>query len=420
MPVLIPPFCPNPNCVFHNPDHPRFPGCSGCRRWYSQDGSYHTASRGIVRRFRCRACDASCSEQTFRLDYYVKRRISYRRIEQGITSCCGVRALGRSLGCSPGSVSNRVSRLARQYIAAHERILAAVSLREPLAADGFQSFAVSQYYPNNIHLLTGCDSQFLYFIDYVTIRRAGTMTKRQKRLRRALEQVYRADPGGIRRSFANLAAAIAKLADRSTLPCITLWTDKKTAYREALSGIPAIRQRIIDHTFEHPTVSSRRARDVHNPLFPVNYMDREFRKGLAEHVRESTRFARNVNNSMERLWVYLGVHNYRKQFRLNTPIAERRFHAIEAGIDRQRIDEALSNLYARRRFLTRESVRGCARNLWLRRYSTPLRGEDPQLLAKVRRLGAQGEINVQELRRQMGISKSSYPKREYVPAYAFS
>jgi len=145
--VLIPPFCPYPKCVFHNPDHPKFPGCSGCHRWFSQDGSYCTASRGIVRRFRCKACERSCSEQTFRLDYYVKRRISYRRIEQGITSCCGVRALGRSLGCSPGSVSNRVSRLARQYIAAHERILAEVSLREPLAADGFQSFTVSQYYP---------------------------------------------------------------------------------------------------------------------------------------------------------------------------------------------------------------------------------------------------------------------------------
>ncbi|HUX52749.1 MAG TPA: hypothetical protein VMW73_18315, partial [Spirochaetia bacterium] len=237
--------------------------------------------------------------------------------------------------------------------------------------------------------------------------------------RRALEQLYRADPGGIRRSFSNLAVAIAKLADRSELSRITLWTDKKTAYRDALSGIPAIRRRIIDHTFEHPTVSSRRARDVHNPLFPVNYMDREFRKGLAEHVRESTRFARNVNNSMERLWVYLGVHNYRKQFRLNTPVAERRFHAIEAGIDRQRIDEALANLYSRRRLLTQEPVRGCARNLWLRRYSTPLRGEDPQLLAKVRRLGAQGEINVQDLRRQMCDSKSSCPKREYVPGYAF-
>ena len=416
--MLIPPFCPNPRCVFHYLNLPEFPRCCGAYRWYTRCGSYLTASRGIVQRFRCSACGVSCSEQTFRLDYYVKRRISYRRIEQGITCCCGVRALGRSLGCSAASVSNRVSRLARQYIAAHERILKTVRLREPLAADGFQSFAVSQYYPNNIHLLAGCESQYLYFIDYVTIRRSGTMTRRQKRLRRALEQLYRADPGGIRRSFASLAVALAKLADSSELPRFTLWTDRKTAYRNALSHIPAIRKRFIDHTFEHQRVSSRRTRDVHNPLFPVNYIDRELRKGLAEHVRETTRFARNVNNSMERFWVYLGVHNYRKQFRLNTPIADRQLHALKAGIDRDRIDATLANLYSRRRFLSREPVRGCARNLWLRRYLTPLRGEDPRLLAKVRRLGAQQQIDVASLRAQMGASKLSCPKREYVPAYA--
>ncbi|HUX12191.1 MAG TPA: hypothetical protein VMW87_04135, partial [Spirochaetia bacterium] len=76
--------------------------------------------------------------------------------------------------------------------------------------------------------------------------------------------------------------------------------------------------------------------------------------------------------------------------------------------------------YAKRRFLSQEPVRGCARNLWLRRYATPLRAEDPRLLAKVRRLGARGKIDVAQLRTQMGISKLQYPKPEYVPAYALS
>ncbi|MCX7788486.1 MAG: hypothetical protein N2442_12415 [Spirochaetes bacterium] len=56
---------------------------------------------------------------------------------------------------------------------------------------------------------------------------------------------------------------------------------------------------------------SRRARTRSNPLFAVNYLDREVRKDAANHVRETTRGSRNVKDLMNRLALNQVVHNYR-------------------------------------------------------------------------------------------------------------
>ena len=52
----------------------------------------------------------------------------------------------------------------------------------------------------------------------------------------------------------------------------------------------------------------RRARSRDNPLFAVNYMDREVRKDVANHVRQTTRGARNVKDPMNRLAIYRVMH----------------------------------------------------------------------------------------------------------------
>lgn len=80
----------------------------------------------------------------------------------------------------------------------------------------------------------------------------------------------------------------------------------------------------------HKTVSSRAARTPANPLFPVNYLDREIRKDLHEHVRETACFGRNVNAQMERLTLYLFYHNYRNRHRAH---GDRHSNAEMAGLD---------------------------------------------------------------------------------------
>lgn len=415
--MLRPRFCPNRDCEYHDADHPRLHRV-GTERWYARSGYYRSRVHGIVQRFRCRRCGTTCSERTFALDYYVKRRVSFLRVERCIISCSGVRAAARALGCSADTISNRVSRLARQYLAAHAQLLRGLSLQESVAADGFQSFAVSQFYPNNIHLLAGCESQFVYGCDYVTIRRAGTMTERQRRLREALEQLYRAPRDGINRSFRHLVRQLERLSHRSKCLPDILWTDLRGEYSQELSRNRTIRALMAAGRFEHRTVSSRRHRDVRNRLFAVNYLDREIRTGLAEHVRQTTRFARNVNNSMERLWVYLGAHNLRKPHRLNNPKADTTVHAQRAGISGRRIEAALSGLYTSRRFFSQHSLSQPAQTLWRRAYPTPLRGVPPNLLRRVRTLGAKRKIDVEAICAQLGISKPQTPRPECLPSYA--
>ncbi|MFO8065265.1 MAG: hypothetical protein R6V29_11630 [Spirochaetia bacterium] len=123
----------------------------------------------------------------------------------------------------------------------------------------------------------------------------------------------------------------------------------------------------------HCTVSSTAARTRVNPLFAVNYLDRELRKDVGEHVRESTRFSRSVHGTFDRLNVYCLVHNLTKQFRLNAPRAHaQRTHASQAGIDPKLIHQILGWVYHHRAFRTRSAIRGPILWQWLRMHTTPL------------------------------------------------
>ena len=364
MKSFIPRFCPNPECSAHEPD----PASSYSD--YLLWGSYETKAFGQVQRFRCSRCGKTFSRQTFRVDYYAKQVVDYDDLAGRLSSCESLRAIGRALGRSCDSVSNRISRAARQALAAESRLSSFRAPSENLAADGFESFCVSQYFPNNIHLLVGQESQFAYAANHVTLRRKGRMTKRQRRRREELEKRYRVPPKGIEGAFAAIGTeALRVLSDSSRLE-ITLWTDCKREYRWGLVSRPCIAALEESGRLRHRTVSSRAARTRENPLFAVNYLDRELRKDLHEHTRETVCFGRNVNHQMERLAVYLFEHNYRKEYRIPS---DRRTHAEVAGYDQGAIKKELEVLWRDRAFLSLEELTPSMEASWLRKRETPLK-----------------------------------------------
>ena len=108
MAAFTPPFCACPACPHHAQDsrHPY--------SYFIAWGSYTVKAFGRVPRFRCTVCGKTFSKQTFSPDYYAKRAFDYYDIAQRLSSCESHSAMGRALGASTDTVSNRVSRAVRQ------------------------------------------------------------------------------------------------------------------------------------------------------------------------------------------------------------------------------------------------------------------------------------------------------------------
>ena len=153
--MKYPPFCPNKDCDLHHLTQKN-------TSWYTKAGAYLTITFGRVKRFHCRKCGTRFSEQSFSLDYSARRKLPYDYILKQLKSAAGIRDIARDLHVSPTTITNRITRLSRQALAIHAALRDSIRLKEDLVADGFESFAVSQYFPDNIHLLAGKDSQFLY------------------------------------------------------------------------------------------------------------------------------------------------------------------------------------------------------------------------------------------------------------------
>ncbi len=364
---MVPSFCPNPHCGHHFDESDAYAG-----HW-KHVGSYDTLVVGNVLRFKCLACGKGFSERTFSVDYYTKRLFNLREIHRATSQGESVSSIARHLTGSIASIQNRVERLSRNGVAMHEYLLADLKLSENLVADGFESFDRSQYFPNNINLLVGQDSQFLYGVTHTTIRRKGRMTRHQKRMREKLEQTYRAPKKGIQSSFTRLLGLIPKLWDTYHKPQLRLWTDEHCAYPRSILHVSQLAQSQCNGSFLHSTWPSKARRTISNPLFPVNYYDRELRKDIAAFRRESTCYTRNTANGLARLMLHLVYHNYQKPFRVGPGRETEEVHAEMAGISAVRIAVQFATFYTDRAFLSKQQLSDEGRKIWLKEAVTPLK-----------------------------------------------
>lgn len=353
-----PPFCPIRSCPYHWPERSRMRG------WWRKAGHYRCARAGRVQRFQCLHCLHRFSETSFSIDYFAKRPVDYHRLVGLVVNAASVRATARQLRISPQAVNNRVLRVARQALALHARELARMRLNEPLVADGLESFWVSQYFPTNLNVLVGARSQFVYALTTATLRRSGRMTAAQKARRAELERQDPPASGELSRRFTELLASAHSLWRRSAKGIRSLITDEHTGYPRCLAALPPLAG------LTHLRISSRRARTVTNPLFPVNYIDREIRKDLAEHRRETVCFARSAAMSIARMWIYIGYHNYRKPYRVGIRCSET--HAERAGVAPEALSGPLRHWLTRRALFSHTAMPPAMVRAWCGAEHTPL------------------------------------------------
>ena len=361
-----PPHCPNPHCIHY--DIPQSP------RWFHKAGFYHTRTFGRVPRFVCRSCNRGFSAQTFSIDYYAKCRVDYSYLYHQINAGAGIRNIARDLGFRDSTITNRVNRLARNALIINQMIVDLLPLREDLVIDGLQNFCVSQYFPDNYTIMVGKDSQFAYDCDYATIRRTGRMTAKQKEQRAELEKISRADPQGIKKSFLRLLQGIDGKLDSRSLPLI-IYTDEKTEYRRALWDKRAgFSTRMYSGDCRHHMTNSKEGRNQRNPLFAVNYFDREIRKDMASLARETVQFPRNVCNAMLRMNLYMFDHNLRKPYRIRDRKRQNLRHATVAGLDEKTLRYLVAGFFEKRVFLpSGMGLSESAERTVNRRWRTPLK-----------------------------------------------
>lgn len=368
----LPPFCPNPACRLHH--RQTIKHLTGkARRWAHRKGYRFLRSGKAVQKFRCTRCGSHFSSRSFSIDYWEKRHLDYHRLLYMLVSSMSLRSIARALHCSMNTVVNKIERMTRQALAVQAQLAEELTLSEDLAADGFESFAVSQYFPNNFNLLVGTRSQFVYAMSYSQLRRKGRMTALQKQRAAELRASVPISAQEIANGFSLLVEQAVRFQQRPDgKKSVTLITDEKPDYVPVLSdAVYGWNDRSCGFRIHHHQVSGKLRRDRSNPLFPVNYMDREIRKDLAEHVRESTRYARNVNSSVGRMELYLFYHNFLKPFRINGCESRFRTHAEAAGISVKRSGQLLYRWLTRRFFKSHLHLEVHQEKVWRRAYSTP-------------------------------------------------
>jgi transposase-like protein len=292
-PNFRPPFCPNPNCLYHKHLSKQWP--------YKKAGHYTRIARPHrIQRFTCRHCKRSFSSQTFSTTYWQKRPELDRALFTKTTGCMSNRQIARDIAAAPETINRRLARLGRHCLLFHTQQMRKASPANKIVIDGFVSFEFSQFFPFHHHLAVEKDTDFfLYFTDS-EVRRSGTMTAAQKRRREVLEKTYgRPDPQAVTKDVRELLEIVS-----SGQAHIQVYSDEHRAYPRAIQGLAV--------QVDHDVTSSRAHRGSHNPLWEVNLLDLVIRHSSANHKRETIAGSKQRQGSAERMAVLLVWRNYMK------------------------------------------------------------------------------------------------------------
>ena len=313
-----PPYCPNPDCEYHSLGFDREQCGSSIRHAHRGLRSIFWIKKGWdqrvysdpVQRFQCKTCRRKFNFSVFTINYrfqirgQINSKIFFRAVHNRSN-----RSIARELGVSEWLVRRRISQIARFGLIQHFCYLERLKINEPIAYDGLECFARSQYEPNNINQAIGVDSLFCYTFNFAPLNRKGRMSDRQKRHLEKLEVLEgRFNPKATRIASAELFEELVSRIDPRSEKLILL-TDEHFQYRRAIVRdlSPKTRAKI-----EHRTVSSKETRNYKNILFAVNHMDLLIRRYVAAFTRETICFSKNHSAMLEKFVLHMCYKNYMK------------------------------------------------------------------------------------------------------------
>jgi transposase-like protein len=286
----MPPFCPRPECRAH-----RLPAY-GFQRW----GFYRRRDDPArIPRFLCKACELTCSRQTFSTTYYLKRRELLVQVAAGLAACSAHRQIARSAHCAKTSVTRMAERLGRHAILLHARSLEhVVALPEPIVHDHFETFVGRQDHALGIGTAVGATTWFVYDLDPAPHRGSG---RRPDRIA-GKEQATRSSRSYIRSIKRTFEGLIPHLSAGET---VTVNADGRTDYRVALRE-SGLEERVVLKSYPNPergpkgSQRSPEAIERDHAMFPVDQLHQLLRHSCADHKRETIAFGRRLESIMGR------------------------------------------------------------------------------------------------------------------------
>ena len=288
-----PPFCPSPNCPFHN-------GLTPGWRYKKTGFFWRQAKPRRIQRFTCLHCRRSFSSQTFSVTYWLRRPDIFPQLLTKTVGCMANRQIARDLGVSPPTIDRQLERLGRHCMVFHSRLMADAKPVREMAIDGFVTFEKSQYQPFHHHIAVEQGTDFFVYFTDSEVRRSGKMTNFQRRFRADFERAFgRPDSQAVRKDMRELLEVVI-----GGQPEVTIYSDDHRAYPSAMRGLaPRI---------NHHVTSSKERRDIHNPLWVVNLGDLLIRHCSANHKRETIAWSKRRQASAERMAIFLVWRNYLK------------------------------------------------------------------------------------------------------------
>ena len=286
---LIPPYCPNPRCLFHFGTGEKF---------YAKNGFALTDKPPFRnQRFKCTRCKIQFSSNTFGLDFRKRAVDLSEKILHYSLNGMSNNSIARLLKVAEGTVRDRLKIMARQSVLFEKENFPS-KIQEDVAYDGFETFTHSQFSPCYVNTAVGSHSMFIYHNTFSPLNRKGRMTHEQKIKNQSLilqhglypqssvyeESIY------VMKSLSDLAAGR------------TLYTDEHKSYLRAY--------RSFDCSMDLETISSKTRRDSSNPLFPINRLHNLYRHFFSSQQRETISFQKHEAALMEKLQLMKIYRNF--------------------------------------------------------------------------------------------------------------
>jgi hypothetical protein len=297
MKMFEPAVCPRSGC----------PSKQGSPFTYRHRGVFRRGCDGrTVRRFVCLTCQRGFSEQTFRLDYRLKRPELLERFFIDRVSKVTHRQSARNHCCSRTTEERHFRRLGAHCAAFHharlEELAASASKATTFLFDELETYEEHRTQkPVTVPVLIERESGFV--ID----AQVGALAPRSKL---APKRAPASPPRVPRRSESQhvVRAVFEQLRSLTRKqPALCVLTDKKPSYvrilRELFRAPDACR-------CVHRRTPSTRMRDTRNPLWPINHTLARLRDNLSRLVRETWAAAKQRRWLAAHLAIWICYRNY--------------------------------------------------------------------------------------------------------------